>query len=226
MTEILIIRHCEAAGNKEHFFQGQSDCGISERGAMQLEYLAERFRDIRINALYSSPLERAMLTAKAVNRYHGLPIVTDARLMEINGGVWEGRRWADIPTLFPAQSEIWIKTPHLFHPEGGEAMDDVFTRISAAIRDIAAAHEGGRVAVCTHGCAIRCLTCLAAGMPVERLAEVEWCDNCSIMTLSVENGVMNIAHEADASFIPDELSTFARQKWWKNKDGDNFADDE
>ena len=226
MTLLYIVRHCEAAGNSEHFFQGQSDRGISARGERQLEYLAEKFRDIEIDALYSSPLERALLPAAAVNKYHELPIETDARLMEISGGEWEGKRWADIPALFPEQSEIWIKAPHLFHPEGGEAMTDVSARMAAAVRDIAAAHEGGRVAVCTHGCAIRCLTCLAKGVSIDHLAEIEWNDNCSIMTLSVENGVLSVAHEADSSFIPDELSTFANQKWWKNKDGDNFADDE
>ena len=66
MSSLLyIVRHCEAAGNKERFFQGQHDGGISELGEIQLSFLAERFREINIDAIYSSPLTRARMTAEA-----------------------------------------------------------------------------------------------------------------------------------------------------------------
>ena len=90
MTTLYLVRHCEAEGNTARVFQGSIDRDISPNGQKQLDRLAERFRDVPLAAVYSSPLLRAYKTAQAVNRYHGLPIVTDDRLKEINGGVWEG----------------------------------------------------------------------------------------------------------------------------------------
>lgn len=228
-TLIYIVRHCEAAGNKERFFQGQMDGGISELGGIQLEYLAERFRIIHIDAVYSSPLFRAMSTARAVNKHHGLDIIPDSRLMEINGGEWEGKRWADLPSLYPKEAEDWVKAPHLFCPPGGERMPDVQARMISAVTEIAARHEGQAVAVCSHGCAIRCLTCWAMGFPLDRLREVGWCDNTAVMLLGIDCGehdgadiIPDIIYENDISHLPEEYSTFARQLWWKNKDEMNF----
>lgn len=74
LTTIYLVRHCEAMGNINRIFQGHTDEEISDNGRLQLEKLAERFRDIHLDALYSSPLKRAYRTAEAVNRYHQLPI--------------------------------------------------------------------------------------------------------------------------------------------------------
>ena len=56
MTTIYLVRHCEAMGNINRIFQGHTDEEISENGRMQLERLAERFRGIHLDAVYSSPL--------------------------------------------------------------------------------------------------------------------------------------------------------------------------
>ena len=93
MTTIYLVRHCETKGNRQRLFQGHIDMDISEAGVQQLARLAERFRTVPLDAVYSSPLLRAMRTAQAVNRYHDLPIHQDARLIEINGGSWEGPHW-------------------------------------------------------------------------------------------------------------------------------------
>ena len=64
MTRILLVRHCEAQGNTDSVFQGHTDCEISGNGATQLELLSIRCRNMPIEAIYSSPLKRARLTAK------------------------------------------------------------------------------------------------------------------------------------------------------------------
>ena len=55
MTDLYIIRHCEAMGNRDRIFQGVSDCDITDLGAKQLECIAERFKNIFPDAGYSSP---------------------------------------------------------------------------------------------------------------------------------------------------------------------------
>lgn len=59
MVTAYLVRHAEAQGNIEEFFQGHINTDVSEKGAKQLEMLAERFRDISFDAIYSSPLLRA-----------------------------------------------------------------------------------------------------------------------------------------------------------------------
>lgn len=143
MTTIYLVRHCEAMGNINRIFQGHTDEEISENGRMQLERLAERFRGIHLDAVYSSPLKRAYHTAEAVNRYHRLPIHTDGRLMEINGGHWEEKPWEALPELYPSEWEDWSERPWRFEAEGGEPMREVYRRMAEALTDIAAAHPGG-----------------------------------------------------------------------------------
>ena len=157
-----------------------------------------------------------------MNAAQGLPIITDERLMEINGGEWEGRRWADLPSLYPREAEDWIKAPHTFRAPGGEPMAEVQARMVSAVTDISRACEGMTAAVCSHGCAIRCLDCWAQGLPLERLREVEWCDNTGVMLLEMTDGSPRVVFRNDISHVPEQYSTFAKQLWWKNKDEMNY----
>ena len=72
MTRIILVRHCEAAGNLNRRFQGHTDAEVTENGKKQLELLALRMRNVKIDYLYSSPLKRAYATAEAINQFHHL----------------------------------------------------------------------------------------------------------------------------------------------------------
>lgn len=217
-TKIILVRHCEAQGNHERVFQGAIDCDITERGRVQLDALSERFRSVEFDVIYSSPLLRARRTAEAVNRYHGLPMQIESDLREINGGHWEGKKWPDFPKLYPQEARAWNLTPWDFAPEGGESMRQVYGRIRRAVTAIAAKERGRTVAVVSHGCAIRNLLCYAHGWPIERLNEVEWCDNTAVSVLEFdEDGCVNILLENDASHLTEDTSTLAGQEWWKKE---------
>ena len=218
-AKLIVVRHGEAAGNVERYFQGHADGAISPRGREQLEALAARFESIEFDAIYSSPLTRARQTAEACNRRLQLPINIDERLIEINGGVFEGVRWADLPVRFPEQARLWDGLPHLFHPENGEAMTQVRERISRAALDIAAANEGRTAVIASHGCAIRNLICWAKGWPIERLVEVDWWDNTAMGIIEITDGVPKLLAENDNAHIAEELSTFATQTWWRHPAG-------
>ena len=215
-TTIYLVRHCEARGNIDRVFQGHYDADISENGRLQLERLAERFKDIPLDAVYSSPLKRARQTAEAVNRYHHLPIELDERLEEINGGHWEGVHWDELPVRFPEEYDDWLKRPWLFCPEEGEAMTAVYTRMKQALTEIAAANRGKTVAVASHGCAIRNALCWLKGYPPERINEVEWCDNTAVSLLEFDENLQPaILFENDNTHLGDELTTITKQAWWK-----------
>ena len=107
LTEIYIVRHCQATGNVHHIFQGSTDSEITPCGAKQLEFLAARFAPIHFDAIYSSPRLRARLTAEAINRTMQLPIQIDDDLREIYGGCIEGMTFPDIFKHYPDLENIW-----------------------------------------------------------------------------------------------------------------------
>ena len=99
-TTLYLVRHCEAEGNWRRTFQGHTDSEVSDKGRRQLEKLAQRFAPIHLDAVYSSPLKRAVATAQAIDRAAGLPIQLEPDVIEINGGRFEGVPFADLPRLF------------------------------------------------------------------------------------------------------------------------------
>lgn len=216
MTKIYLVRHAEAYGNEQRVFQGHMDGDISENGIKQLDCLAERFKTMSFDALCSSPLTRAYKTAQAVNRYHNLPITTMDELMEINAGHWEGQKFADLPTLFPEENRLWNEDPGAFCVIGGESMRHVYDRMWRAVETIVRAHPDQTVAVVSHGCAIRNLLCRASGLPLERLQDIDWCDNTAVSTLTFDASMhAQVLAMNDSSHLSYELSTIPKQGWWK-----------
>ena len=128
-----------------------------------------RCRNMKIDAIYSSPLRRARETAEAVNRFHGLPIQIRDGLREIDGGEMENKPWEDFPKTYPEQASFWNKQPWLFSPPNGETMYHVFDRIWDTILEIIRENPGKTVCAASHGCAIRNFLCRASGWPIEQL---------------------------------------------------------
>lgn len=212
MTRIYIVRHCEAQGNREGRFQGSIDSGISENGIMQLKFLSERFKNIPVDSIYSSPLKRAVFTADAINKYHGLNVKLRDDLREIDGGEFEGVKWKELPALYPEKSNLWINKPHLFATEKGESMKTVYTRAEGAVKDILLKEEGRTVAVVTHGCLIRCLMCFAKGIPFSDINKVNWCDNTGINLIEFDGtGKPSVMFENDINHLSGELLKYSKK---------------
>ena len=102
VTKIYLIRHCQSMGNVQHRFQGRFDAEVSPDGAKQLELLGLRFRNQPIDAIYTSPLQRARATAEAIARYHPeLEVKEEPGLIEIDCGDMENLLLAEVAERFP-----------------------------------------------------------------------------------------------------------------------------
>ena len=97
--DCLLYTSCEAEGNILRYFQGHTDGKVSEKGKEQCELLAQRFQDIPIEAVYSSPLSRAVFTAEAVNRYHGCLLYTSSEEVKVRSM----QKLSFSPMTFPHQ---------------------------------------------------------------------------------------------------------------------------
>lgn len=217
MTTIYLIRHAEAEGNIYRRIHGQYEGRITPRGYKQIEYLAERFRDVPIDALYASDLRRTRTTATAITKYHDLPIQLDPRLREQNMGVWEDLPWGNVYRDEPEEIIYFAVDPAKFSVDGSEDFYALRARVTAAITEIAAKNDGKTVAVVSHGMSIRSFISGVLGYPSEEISKVQHGDNTCVAKLAFENGKFTIDYYNDNSHIPTALSTFASQGWWKNK---------
>lgn len=203
MTYIYLIRHCEAMGNHKRLFQGSTDCDISEIGAVQLKFLKERFVNIKLDAVYSSPLLRAQKTAAMVAYGKGLSITIRKNLAELHGGVVEGKPFQEAFTAIPGLADAWNNHPQDFAPEGGEAMRDAYVRIYDEVMALARENRGKTIAAATHGGVLRCLTCRILYNDITRLKDVPWHENTAVTLIKIDdNDNIGIEFFNDYTHVP------------------------
>lgn len=151
MTEIWLVRHGQTDWNLNGIYQGQSDIPLNETGIAQARAFAASLDGTRFDAIYASDLSRAYHTAAIIAETQNLPVITDARLREINQGVWEGQTIEAVrekyrPDFTP--NAKYISTPRA---EGAESLEDVIRRMVDAANEYHGNHSGGRLLFATHG---------------------------------------------------------------------------
>jgi 2,3-bisphosphoglycerate-dependent phosphoglycerate mutase len=166
VTTILLARHGETDWNREGRFQGWADPPLNEAGRAQASALAERLRETPFDAVYSSDLRRAHETAVVVAEPHGIPVVSDPGLREIDVGSWSGLTRAEIEERFPGADH-----------HDGESRAHHLARVLATAERIARAHVGERILIVSHGGSLRALRRHCVGEPVHPI------ENCGVYEL-------------------------------------------
>lgn len=159
--ELWLVRHGETQWNASGRIQGFSDVALSDVGVRQAQALAARIGHEVFDAVYSSDLERAHLTAKTV--FPKADICTDERLREFNFGVFEGETWKGMSEAQRKQMSVWFLGPYEQKLPNGESNDELQARVSEFIAELPAS---GRVIVFTHGGVIASAAHLVTGRPV------------------------------------------------------------
>lgn len=217
MTQIYIVRHAEAEGNLYRRIHGWYDSLITENGYRQIAALAQRFERIPVDAVYASDLFRTRTTAGAVYRQKGLPLRTHRGLREVGMGLWEDKPWGEVACTDGARLELFYASSGRWRVEGGESFTEVQRRMRETVLGIAAAHPGETVAIFSHGMAIRCFQGALRGMAPEEMSALGHCENTGVSCFRVEGEQVEVVFENDVSHIPEEISTLARQTWWKRR---------
>jgi probable phosphoglycerate mutase len=222
MVELYLIRHAEAMGNVNEVFQGSIDEKLSPKGYRQLEELKGRCKEIALDRLYTSPLSRAVETAQAVNYYHNLDLIKVPELVEIFGGDFEGKPWADLPTLYPEQYHNWRHNQKDFAPPNGETMQQVYDRMVKAMGGIL--EENLRlkrhmtIAVVSHGCAIRNYQCYLNRADISYMPKLKWADNTAVTKVTFNSlDDWCIDYLNDSSHLSEENSTLKFSNWCKGE---------
>ena len=201
MTTIYLIRHAEAEGNLYRIAQGQGNSNLTDRGWRQVQALERRFRDISIDAAYSSDLYRTCATASAVYKPKGLPLQRSRGLREIGVGCWEHQTWGEIYRTYPQQMDFFSHKPSVWSVPGGEPPAAVLERMRKAVTEIAESNEGRTVAVFSHGYAIRLLLGWLQGCALDDLDKTPTGENTAVSCLAWENGRLHVLFRDDISHL-------------------------
>jgi probable phosphoglycerate mutase len=172
MTTILLIRHAENDYVKTGRLAGWTpEVHLNDHGRDQAAALGERLADAPIRQLYSSPLERTVETAQAIQQYHPhLPIQHNHAVGEVRYGDWEGKSIAALRTR--KMWEVVQEYPSRAVFPNGEAMRDVQTRAVNEIERLVRAHPREMVAVVSHADLIKMVLAHYLGMHLDAFQRI------------------------------------------------------
>lgn len=206
VTKVYLVRHCQSMGNILHRFQGQFDAEVSPDGEKQLALLGLRFRNEKIDKIYTSPLSRAKKTALAIGQYHPeVPVEEEPGMIEIDCGDMENLPLSEIGVKFPETAKNWDESPDLCEFPNGETMPEVYERVNRALDRIIRDNEGKTVVIATHGGVLRNLYARITYGELPGIRSTQVFGNTSVSLLEAENGELRWRYVNDNSHLPEEM---------------------
>lgn len=183
MKRLILVRHGETTWNLERKLQGVTDVPLTAEGRTQALRLARHLADEHFDAIYSSDLQRAWITAQLITAEHEpLRINNEPRLREPSKGVWEGKTWREIVAHYPDQvSDYLADREHA--PPGAEVLSAIVARVAALLDDLAQAHPNQEtVLLVAHGQTLRILICVVLDITPDRFMNFQM-DNTAVSEL-------------------------------------------
>ncbi|RKD28051.1 histidine phosphatase family protein [Caminicella sporogenes] len=157
MKKIYLVRHGETLWNYMSKTQGCKNILLSKKGIFQAKAVANRLSsfDEKYIKIYSSDLDRCLITAKYISQKINKEIEVLKDLREMNFGSWEGLTSEEIKQNYLSEYNIWRNTPHIANIPNGENLKSVQKRCLKAIYKICDEFEEGSVIIVSHGVAIK-----------------------------------------------------------------------
>ena len=178
---MFLVRHGQTPWNVHGLVQGFSDGEgneLNETGLEQARLLAVALRAEKVAAVYASTLRRAIQTAEAVAREHGLLVQTDPDLRELNQGLLEGNNRTFLEQHYPDILKQWMARPASVCLPEGEGLEQLQTRAWGAIQRIVERHAEGSVVVVAHNLANHTILCKIAGRHLDEFRHIKQDSAC------------------------------------------------
>lgn len=167
MTTLLLVRHGHTNAAGTRLTGWAPGVHLNDRGRAEADRLVERLDGVRVDAIYSSPLERCRETARPLAKARRLSVQIRRRLIETGYGEWTGRTIAQV-----RKTKLWRtveRVPSAMRFPGGESLLEVQARAVDEVNRIAHEHPRGTVVVISHADPIRLVVAHVAGAHVDHL---------------------------------------------------------
>ncbi len=209
---IYFLRHGETDYNATARMQGQVDIPLNEKGLMQARMAGRYFDEhqIHFDRVYTSPLNRAMTTARIVSGKEETEMIRDDRLIELGFGAAEGCNFHEIPEV----QRNFILNPPAYEPaEGAEPLESLFERCGSFLDYLVTTEKESdqktNVLATTHGAAIRGFLKVIGHQPLEKYW-VKGIENCCCVRVGLDQGIFTL--EAVLHTLPED----AHMHGWQN----------
>jgi len=182
-TTTILLRHGQTEFSTERRFAGRGDIALTDTGLRQAAAAADRLTVRGIDAIVTSPLQRARRTAEAVAAATGAPLTVDDALAEADFGKWEGLTFGEAAEHWPEEMSAWLASADVA-PPGGESLADAGRRVLAALDRLLTAPPRATLLLVSHVTPIKAIACRAMLAPpaamfrihldVASLTEIDW----------------------------------------------------
>lgn len=158
---------------RPYVLQGRGiDLPLNPMGQQQAARVAGLLSQRPLSAVYSSPMRRALETARAIAAHCRVEVVVRDELIECNVGRWEGLSWDGIREEFPQDYEHFQRDPSQFPYLGGETYAEVARRAVPVLEQLLEEHKGGEFVVVAHNIVNRVSVATFLGFDLARAKEI------------------------------------------------------
>jgi probable phosphoglycerate mutase len=188
MTRVYLVRHGTTDWNKEEIFRGRVDCKLNETGQTEARALAEYFKDIPVEFIYSSPLSRATETAQVIAAAKGLPVLSDPAFMDMDFGAWQGMPLREVKEKYPELYRLWREQPQATTPPGGENLAQVRARAWEGLRRVVQENPEKALLIISHRVVTKVLICAVLGLDDSHFWQIQQ-DTTAVNCFQYNRGV-------------------------------------
>jgi broad specificity phosphatase PhoE len=199
MTELILARHGETEWNVGKIFRGRADVNLDAVGVKQADLLGKYLGNCRLEAVYSSPLKRALDTATIVARYQKVGVHTAEDIIDLDYGEWQSLSEQQVERLYPALLKEWHNSPHKVRIPGGESLEDVRGRVIELVNDVLSRHQG-RILLVSHRVVLKVLICSLLGLDDSHFWNISQ-DVCGITVFNYVDGRFVLTRHNDTSHL-------------------------
>jgi broad specificity phosphatase PhoE len=189
MAKLILARHGETAWNVEKIYRGRADVNLDEVGIKQAELLGKYLSNWELEAIYSSPLKRALDTANIIAHYQKVDVHVAEGLIDFDYGKWQSLPEQEAKRLYPTLHNEWHNNPHKVTMPGGESLEDVRKRAIEVVNDVLTKYQGSVVLV-SHRVVNKVLICSLLGL-----------DNSHFWNIKQDVGGITIFNYVDGRFV-------------------------
>ncbi len=179
MSRLLLVRHGITEFNSTRRFAGYSDVEMNADGYRQVERLRDRLANEKIDAIYSSDLKRALVTAEVISSGRKVDIVTCPELREMNYGNAEGLPFQEISRLYPEVAELIANFSLQLKFPGGESLEGFIARTSEFLDRLQKHAPSETILIVSHSGPLRVLVCRLLGIDQSHWRQIRL-DNASM----------------------------------------------
>ena len=171
---IYLVRHGETEWNKSRRFQGRSNLPLNQKGIKQVKALALALKNKPLKAIYSSPLIRALETARLIKAFHpSIPIFEEKGLIEMDLGEFDGMKAQEWAEQYPDFRKAWNENPACVKMPGGESLKEVQIRAKDTLKRITRAYSpDSSILLSSHNFVNLTLLCDLLEIPLHRFREL------------------------------------------------------